>query len=329
MRKFFKNNKRYFLFFIAYLTIFMVISTMIVVFLTRPEGKVKIPMLRGERFVEVYNSLIRKGLKPVIKFYDTTDKVSGEIIDQYPKAGVIRDKGTRLKLVISRNNVKVKVPVVKGSELSIAKNKLKNLHVGDETISLGVGVISYIPSNEVADNIVISQNPVAGEKISPEQTVNLLVSSGKIEDDMRMPAVTGQSIDLAYDLLLSKGVRVYQKIVQVGPKRSGKIISQKPYGRSRIKKGEQVNLTIGLYKTDKHFYSGYERFAYVIPESEKDGLYEAFIEDSNSRRIRFSRVMKPGKKIEFVFYRVGNAKITILRDKKQIKVDTIKVEDFM
>jgi len=67
---------------------------------------------------------------------------------------------------------------------------------------------------------------------------------------------------------------------------------------------------------------------YVIPGNQNEGLYEAIIEDNASKRIRFSAVMKPGNKIQFVFKRSGNAKITLSLDKSQLRVSGINVEEY-
>ena len=42
--------------------------------------------------------------------------------------------------------------------------------------------------------------------MTPDRRVNMLVSAGRTGVDMLMPDITGQSIDLCFDLLLAKGV---------------------------------------------------------------------------------------------------------------------------
>ena len=57
-------------------------------------------------------------------------------------------------------------------------------------------------------------------------------------------------------------------------------------------------------------------------------MYEAYIEDSKSRRIGFSRRMKPEWRIDFVFKRRGNARVTIISDKKVLEVIKIEADEF-
>ncbi|HEY1406499.1 MAG TPA: PASTA domain-containing protein, partial [Spirochaetota bacterium] len=234
-----------------------------------------------------------------------------------------------IKLTVSRNNLTLDVPSLVGKELPIAKNMIRNLHIGERTVSLGVGVVSYIPSEKSAENIVLDQSPKAGEKVTPENKINILVSAGPATGEMKMPDVAGQSIDLCYDLLVAKGAIVSEEVVNATTAAdSGKVLSQEPAKDAVITKGQVVKLKVAYYPTDEHFYNGYEKVVYQIPDDEKEGLYEAYIDDYNPKRIAFSQRCKPKQTIQFVFHRTGNARVSIMRDKKSMKVLRIEVADF-
>lgn len=311
------------------LSVYFLISTLVIIFLTKPVKEVKVPYVVGKQFVEVYNSLVRQGLKPEIRFLDVYDLENGVILNQYPKGGVIVSEGDRIKLMVSRSSLFIDVPNLVGIELPFAINKLKNLHVHKRAISIGAGIISYIPSDKSADNIVIDQNPKPGERITPDRKVNLLVSSGQIEADDTMVGVVNQSIDLCFDLLLAKGLVIVEEIVQVSDKaKSGIVLSQSPSKGAHLKKGDAVRLRVGYYPLREHPYLAYEKISHTIPAKEKSGLYEAAIDDDSSKRVRFSRKMKPGSRMEFIFHRTGNAKVSILCDKRVIEIIKIDVDDF-
>lgn len=326
---YFKTIGRIAIIFFVGISIYFLVSTLVLIFLTKPEKEVKIPHVIGKQFVVVYNSLSRMGLNPEISFYDVYDIDNGIILNQYPESGSIVSEGDTIKLVVSRSILYVDVPNLVGIELPLAINKLKNLHVYNRTISLGAGIISYIPSERSADNIVIEQSPKAGEKITPDRKINLLVSAGKLDADDSMPDVVGQSIDLCYDLLIAKGLTVIEDIVDISRREgSGMVIAQKPLKGSRIKKGDVAKLRIGFFASREHPYMGYEKIEYSIARGAKNGLYEAYIEDQSPKRLRFSRAMKPGDTVRFVFHRQGNAKVSILCDKRLIKVIGINVDEF-
>lgn len=315
------------LIFFAGFSLYMFVSTVMLIFLTKPTKEITVPDVTGKRFNDTYNSLVRKGLKPELKFRDVFDYDDGIIMAQHPENGRIVAEGSTFKLTVSRSALYIDVPNLTGSELPMAINKLKNLHYHERSVSIKPGVISYIPSEKNAENIIIDQSPRSGDKITPDMKINLLVSSGKTGTDAKMPAVTGQSIELCYDLLLAKGLTVVCDITESSDKKSsGIIISQSRNPGEIIQKNSIVNLKVAHYPLKEHPFVAYEKFEYQLPSDEKEGLYEAYVDDNKSKRIRFAQKLKPGQTIKFVFERVGNAKVLILRDKNQIKVTKINVE---
>ena len=326
---YFKPVKRLALIFFLGFSFYLFVSTMMLIFLTKSSAEIKVPDVTGKRYIDVNNSLVRKGFKPELKFVDVYDIEDGLIMNQYPESGRIAYEDSKLVLTVSRSKFFIDVPNLVGSQLPIAINKLKNLHFQDKSVSISTGVISYIPSEKTAANVVIDQSPKPSSKISPNVKVNLLVSSGTSGVDKKMPDVTGQSIDLCYDLLMAKGLNVQQEIVKTDDiNKSGIIQSQSLPADSIIKDGDNLTLTVNWYSLSEHPYTAYELIEYTIPSDQPQGLYEAYIEDNSSKRIRFSVNTGPGQKIKFLFQRVGNAKIYINRDKKNIRVLSIHVNDF-
>lgn len=323
---YFKSFSRIaFIFFIGF-SIFLFFATLILIFLTKPEGEVEVPNLIGKRYIEINNSLIRKELRPSISFRDVYEIETGIVLEQHPDPGSIVSIGSRIRLVLSRSNLFVEVPNVSGLELPFALNKLKNQHIQERSISLPVGVISYMPSDTVAENVVIDQSPKPGEKITLERKVNLLVSSGK-EEKAEMPDLTGQSVELGFSLLAAKGAYVRQNIVNTTSlEQSGLISAHTPPKGSKINKGDTVTLSVNYYKMSEHPFRAYEVINYTIPSDEKSGVYEAFVEDSVSKRLSFLSPMSPGQTISFVFHRTGNARVNILSEKRSIKVFKFNVE---
>ncbi|MGL4369989.1 MAG: PASTA domain-containing protein, partial [Spirochaetota bacterium] len=323
------QNRKIFILMLVYFTFFLVVSTIMLMLLTRPEGEVKIPDVTGKKFTAVYGGLVRKDLKPVVKFFDAFDIEDGVILRQYPEPGSVVSEGDRIELTVSRNDLEVDVPSLAGKELPVAKNMLKNLHIGERTVSLGVGVVSYIPSEKSADNIVLDQSPKPGEKVTPETRINILVSAGAVAPDLKMPDLSGQSIDLCFDLLLSKGVFVEQDVVSaLTAGENGRITAQEPAKDTVLAAGQTVKVKVAYFTKEEHYYNGYEKVSYQIPDDEKEGLYEAYIEDYNPKRICYSAHLKPGQTMQFVFQRAGNARVTVMRNKKSMKVMRIDVEDF-
>lgn len=320
---FFVRNLRFFVLMLVYVTLFLVVSTFMLVKLTQPAGKVSVPDVTGKKFTQVYNSLIQKELKPVLTFKDAGDIDAGLVLRQHPVAGAIVSRESRIKLVVSRNAQKVELPPLVGDELVIAKNKLKTLNIGERKISLETGVISYVPSESHAENVVIAQSPKAGESVTPDSRVNLLVSMGSVKPEMKMPDVVTQHIDLSFDLLLSYGVNIEQEVVDTDDiNQSGVILEQNPAAGSTLSKGDTVKLKVAFFERDMNYYAAYEKVSVIVKKSkeEKPSLYEAWIDDDSQKRVRFSKMCMPGEEISFVFYRKGNARVELVKDKKKEKV---------
>ncbi len=327
--KYFNTAGRIALIFLAGFSLYLFISTAMIIFLTRPAKEVKIPDIIGEQFTDIYNSLQRKGLKADVSFSDVHDIDNGIILNQNPQAGKIVPEGSSINLLVSRSSFRIDVPNLVGAELPVAVNRLQNLHYHDKSISICTGAVSYIPSDKSAENIVIAQSPAAGEKITPDRKVNLLVSAGKTGNDMTMPEVTGQSIDLCYNLLAAKGVSVLQEIVPVyNVAQSGQVAYQKPAAGARLTEGYNVVLGVSLYALKGHPYTAYENFTFTLPANSGEGTYQVVVEDNSSTRTVYSAEMTSGGKISAVFKRTGNAKITVMKDKKSIQVIGINVDEY-
>ena len=166
------------IFFIGF-SVFLTFSTLMLIFLTKESREIKVPDVVGKSFISVYNSMTRKGLQPEIKFYEVHDIENGLILNQYPEAGDIVKADSSITLTVSKSILKVEVPNLVGSDLPMAVNKLKNLHSQGKSVAISSGIITYIPSSEKRDNVVLAQSPAQGVRIMPNQKVNFLVSSGK------------------------------------------------------------------------------------------------------------------------------------------------------
>jgi beta-lactam-binding protein with PASTA domain len=310
-------------------TLFIFISTIMIIIRTKPDKSVKVPDIVGQQFNDVCNGLIRDGLKPEVNFHETFDIESGIILKQHPEGGTVIPGGNTLKLTVSRSGYILEVPNLIGKNLPIAKNSLRNLHSHGRNFIVATGVISYVPSEKTPENIVIAQSPRAGEQISPDRRVNLLVSAGQAKDERLMPDVTNQSIDIAYDLLAAKKLHVTQDIVETWDKAlSGLVVEQSPAPNAPLANNATVKLKVALYQMKGHPYYAYEKIQYTIPTSFSDGLFEAFVEDDGQKRICFSENMKGGQQIVFAFHRTGKAKISIMRDKDVLSVIGVNVQDF-
>jgi len=310
-------------------SLFLFISTIMVIIRTKPAKSVKTPDVVGQRFSDISNSLIQDGLKPKVSFRETFNVENGIVLEQYPEGGAIIPEGNTVKLTVSRNGYTLEIPNLVGKSLPVAKNTLRNLHYRGRNFTIVTGVVSYVPSEKTPENIIIAQAPKPGERVNPDCRINLLVSAGTVEGERLMPNVVDQSIDIAYDLLAAKKVNVTHEIVETWDKSlNGLVVEQSQPPQSPLANNASVRLKVAVYPVKGHPYYAYEKIQYTIPASYSDGRFSAYVEDDGQKRICFSENMKGGQQINFVFHRTGKAKITIMRDKETLTVIGINVEDY-
>jgi len=100
------------------------------------------------------------------------------------------------------------------------------------------------PSDTVPTGKVIGTDPPANTPLPKGSAVKLLVSTGPALVDI--PNVVGQTKAAAENILLTMdGFNVQETLVNGGPARSGKVISQTP-ASGKAPKGSIVVITIGI-----------------------------------------------------------------------------------
>lgn len=96
---------------------------------------------------------------------------AGDVISQAPAAGTLVNSGTAVNLVVSQGPASVPVPDVVGLSESQASNDIV-------AAGLLVGTVTRQNDNIVPLDDVISQNPLGGQMVSMNTTVDLVVSLG-------------------------------------------------------------------------------------------------------------------------------------------------------
>jgi eukaryotic-like serine/threonine-protein kinase len=121
----------------------------------------------------------------------------GTVLLQSPVVGASVKKGDTVTLTVARGSKKVQVPDLTDMTLSQAQNALSPL-------TLGIGTKQDAPSDTVAKGSIISQNPPAGAKVSPNSLVDVVVSTGPSQ--VTLPDVTCLTLGVARTQLLALGL---------------------------------------------------------------------------------------------------------------------------
>ncbi|HEX3012606.1 MAG TPA: Stk1 family PASTA domain-containing Ser/Thr kinase [Syntrophomonadaceae bacterium] len=135
-------------------------------------SEVEVPNIKNMDIREANLKLKEVGLKMNVIDEQYDDKVEKDkIISQDPSQGQKVKKGREIKVIISKGPELIKVPNLVGYDLDEAEIMLENK-------GLQRGSVDEEYNDRFAEGQVISQDPGAGDKISANRKVNLVVSNG-------------------------------------------------------------------------------------------------------------------------------------------------------
>ena len=156
----------------------------------------------------------------------------GQIISQNPDAGEELPGGSRVRVVVSGGVESINVPNVRTMTRQQANTTLTNL-------GFTVNVTETFHA-EIAEGVVIDQNPREGAALAYGSTVEITVSRG--QEQVSVPNVLNRDEADAISLLSNAGLR--HRIVRA-PGDFGAVIAQNPASGQRVAPNTQVTITVG------------------------------------------------------------------------------------
>ena len=195
--------------------------------------QVTIPDVRGMEEQAAVAELERVGLDPEVeeRFHDTVPR--GEVITTEPPPRTEVDEGSQVVVLVSRGARPVGVPNVVGETQEEATNILQ-----DAGFEVGVSE----QESEVPEGQVIAQDPEAGERARPGDTVTITVSTGP--PAVEVPGVICASIGDAQARLAEAGL---ESNVAPGQRSNedcepGTVAQQSPAAGATVEQGTVVTL---------------------------------------------------------------------------------------
>ena len=171
----------------------------------------------------------------------TNDAEEGTILEQSPAAGEKVDAAGAISVVVSAGPEVIIMPSVENRGWRDVMLELKNM-------GLMVPAPQYEASNEVEKDNVIRASCPEGFPLSPGDEVLLTVSSGKDEQEVRMPLVEGLTLENALKTLNTYNLEpgdidkeVYHDTVE-----AGRVIIQYPEAETMVPEGTKVNLQVSM-----------------------------------------------------------------------------------
>ncbi|GGR33958.1 Stk1 family PASTA domain-containing Ser/Thr kinase [Streptomyces netropsis] len=193
--------------------------------------RVTVPTLTGESLASAQKMGENGDFKVTQDGETFCDQPKGKVCDQNPKANAKVDRGSEVKVVLSKGTEKVSVPDVRGSKFEEAEAELK---------AKGFTVRQKQVESDRTAGIVIDQDPKGSTKAEKGTEITLSVASTPASKTV--PSVVGQPFDAAKKQLTDLGFKVV-KDEEESDQPPGNVVRQSPDGNTTA----QPNSTVTLF----------------------------------------------------------------------------------
>lgn len=106
-------------------------------------------------------------------------------------------------------------------------------------------------SDTVEKGYVIRTNPSKGTEVTKDDEITIYVSTGKKIETVKVPKVTGMTLDIAKSLLTSYGLDVGQTINEENDSPVGQVFKQSVSENTEVQKGTKIDLYISTGKQEE------------------------------------------------------------------------------
>ncbi|GAA0078007.1 Stk1 family PASTA domain-containing Ser/Thr kinase [Clostridium sp. CTA-5] len=202
--------------------------------------EVEVPNIVGSTLDEAKTKLEGMDLVLVDAGTEKSDQPEGTIIKIDPKEGTKVKVKSKVRVIVSSGETKVKMPDLREDDLDTAKKIL-------ESLGLKIDNTTEEYSNDIPKGQIISQNPSKDTEITTSTKVSVVISKGSEVKYSTVPSVTGLTLDEAKVKLENAKLKV--SIVEKetdDESNNGKVLSQSNEG-GNVKQWSTVTITVGKY----------------------------------------------------------------------------------
>ena len=196
--------------------------------------KVTVPELVGKSRDDAIGELSARGLeRRIVDVFSRAE--AGVVVAQNPRAGTRVDKGSTVRINVSKGLQPVGVPTVVGQSFEDASAQLQEA---------GFAVARRDVDEDEPAGIVVRQDPAGGAQVATGSTVTLFVSKGPQESEI--PDVTSMDEGAAQAALERAGFDVVvQDEETLDPNSDGIVLNQDPPGGTTAPQGSAVTIFVG------------------------------------------------------------------------------------
>jgi serine/threonine-protein kinase len=207
-------------------------STVTIIVSSGP-GQATVPRVDGLPRGQAEKALRDAGFRVDVTEAYSADVPAGRVISSSPPESTTADKGTAVRLTVSRGAKPVGVPGVVGKDVDEARGLLQ---------AAGLKVTTKDDTNATQDpGTVTAQDPKAGTKVKPGDTVTLTVAKA-----IDVPDLADLTEAEASQQLRAAGFAVRVRAVDTtNPDEKDKVVDQSPAAGEQRKRGSTVTIRVG------------------------------------------------------------------------------------
>jgi beta-lactam-binding protein with PASTA domain/predicted Ser/Thr protein kinase len=208
----------------------------VVILVSSGKPKVTVPGVIGQQATDAVAALTQRGLKAKVHRINS-DKESGTVTGQFPKAGTRLIKGESVRINVSQGPKPVGVPPVVGVPYEQAAGTLQGS---------GFAVARRDVESNEPKGVVVQMDPPANTLASKGATITVFVSKGPKE--FAVPDVTSFSRADAIATLRNSGFKVLVDVIDTtDASQDGVVLTQTPGPGETAKPGTTVTITVGHF----------------------------------------------------------------------------------
>lgn len=235
----FLTHKRFLYMVSGFVGLFLLMNYVILPAYVNHGDTLTVPDVTGLPVETASTRLESIGMEPVVADTKPDPKApTGTVTMQNPQGEAVVKHGRRVYLTVSGGEVLVGVPSLRGRSTRDSRFAL-------ERSGLVLGDVDYATSDTYPENTIMQQSISAGAKVSKGTAVSVVVSRGRVEQDIVVPELIGKTISEAEKQLLVKGLKVgnitYQSSFDLLP---NTVVDQFPRGGEFVPAGQAVDLFV-------------------------------------------------------------------------------------
>ena len=195
-----------------------------------------VPQVQSLSQEEAEQSLRNEGFRVSVQEEFSDDVAAGQTIRTDPGSGEELEEGSSVSLVVSDGPASVTIPEdFAGQSEAYVRSQLTDL-------GLVPGTVTTVDSPSIQAGLVVNTEPAIGEPVASGETVNLVLSTGKVT----VPDITGMDRDAAIAALTAEETQLTTQIVTEpsSGEAPGTVLRQSAAPGSSIAQGSTVTMTV-------------------------------------------------------------------------------------